>query len=84
MKLIARHTKITGPEAKSADGLVYAAALNPNKASGITVPNINDTINMMRPFLISPAYAIPKPGKKKEIINPNAIFAIFFHLLKNP
>ena len=52
----------------------------PNKKIVAKAPNINATMKIIIPFIIFPAYTVPIPGKKKDIIRANIGFAIFFHL----
>ncbi len=49
----------------------------PNKKIVAKAPNITATMKIIIPFIIFPAYTVPIPGKKKDIIRANIGFAIF-------
>ena len=53
-------------------------AMIPNKKIPARAANIIATMKIMIPLIISPAYTVPIPGKKKDIINANMGFAILF------
>lgn len=53
-------------------------AMIPNKKIPANAPNISAMMKIIIHFIIFPAYTIPIPGKKKEIINANIGVAFFF------
>lgn len=52
-------------------------AMIPNKKIPANAPNISAMMKIIIHFIIFPAYTIPIPGKKKEIINANIGVAFF-------
>ena len=53
-------------------------AMIPNKKIPAKTPNITAMMKIIIPFIIFPAYTVPIPGKKKDIIKANIGFAIVF------
>ena len=50
----------------------------PNKKIVARAPSITAMMKIIIPFIIFPAYTVPIPGKKKDIIRANIGFAIYF------
>jgi hypothetical protein len=55
-------------------------AMIPNKKIPARAANIIAIMKIMIPFIIFPAYTVPIPGKKKDIIKANMGFAIIVFL----
>lgn len=49
----------------------------PSKKTVAKAPSISAIMKIIIPFIIFPAYTVPIPGKKKDIIKANIAFAIF-------
>ena len=55
-------------------------AMIPNKKIPARAPNISAIMKIIIPFIIFPAYTVPIPGKKKDIIKANMGFAMYCFL----
>ncbi len=53
-------------------------AMIPSKKIPARTPSISAMMKIIIPFIIFPAYTVPIPGKKKDIIKANMGFAIVF------
>ena len=49
----------------------------PNKKTVANAPSISATTKIIIPFIIFPAYTVPIPGRKKDMIKANIGFATF-------
>lgn len=52
-------------------------AMIPNRNIVANAPNITATMKIIIPLIISPAYTVPMPGRKNDIIKAIIGFAIF-------